>query len=100
MTATLTFAAGSGIGAQESFDIQIIDDSDCEGQEDIALLASSAVGQFAAGDNQCSLVIIDDGELYDRRKQTSIGQGLLFSKEGNKKALLEKLCPSKCLAKH
>ena len=59
----LTFPAGSVVGAQQSFTIQIIDDDDCEGQEDIALQAFSAIGQFAPGDNQCSLVIIDNGEL-------------------------------------
>ena len=63
MSGILTFPAGSGVGAQQSFTIQIINDNDCEGQEDIALQASSAIGQFAAGDDQCSLVIIDDGEL-------------------------------------
>lgn len=65
VSAFLPFGAGSNPNLQQTFTIPITNDNFCEDQETILLqLSASSPGQFLTGQDQCSVVIIDDdGEL-------------------------------------
>ena len=62
MGVSLTFAAGSGPNAQQTFTIDIVDDNICEVRENVLLQVSSTSPNGPAT-FQCELEIIDNGEL-------------------------------------